>query len=91
MTQLTVRGFDQELERELRRLARAEGISLNQAALRLLRKGAGLSGGASVPIGAALDQFLGTISAADAAEVEQAVLGADAADLEAQRRARAKA
>ncbi len=42
MQQLTVRGFDDELSARLRRLARREGISLNQAALRLLRKGAGL-------------------------------------------------
>lgn len=43
MQQLTVRGFDDELSARLRRLARREGISLNQAALRLLRKGAGLT------------------------------------------------
>ena len=43
MNQLTVRGFDDELNARLRRLARREGISLNQAALRLLRKGAGLA------------------------------------------------
>ena len=42
MNQLTVRGFDDELSDRLRGLARREGISLNQAALRLLRKGAGL-------------------------------------------------
>ena len=45
MNQITVRGFDDELSASLRRLAKREGISLNQAALRLLRKGAGLGEG----------------------------------------------
>ena len=42
MNQLTVKGFDDELDAIMRRLARQEGISLNQAALKLLREGAGL-------------------------------------------------
>ena len=42
MKQLTVRGLDEELSERVRRLAEHEHISLNQAALRLLRKGAGL-------------------------------------------------
>ena len=45
MDQLTVRGFDDELSTVVRRLAKREGISLNQAALKLLRKGAGLTDG----------------------------------------------
>ena len=47
MNQITVRGFDDELSACLRRLAKREGLSLNQAALRLLRRGAGL---AEVPV-----------------------------------------
>lgn len=42
MKQLTVRGFDDELTRRIRQLASRKGISLNRAALRLLRRGAGL-------------------------------------------------
>ena len=42
MNQLTVRGFDDELAERIRRLAKREGTSLNQAALKLLRKGPGL-------------------------------------------------
>ena len=42
MNQLTVRGFDDELAERIRRLAKQDGTSLNQAALKLLRKGAGL-------------------------------------------------
>ena len=62
MNQLTVRGFDHELSVRMRRLAKREGISLNQAALKLLRKGAGLTdgkGGADT-VGDSLDHLIGT-------------------------------
>ena len=42
MNQLSIRGFDKELERRLRELASERNISLNKAAILLLRKGAGL-------------------------------------------------
>lgn len=42
MNQLTIRGLDDELSAAVRRLAKNEGVSLNQAALRLLKKGADL-------------------------------------------------
>ena len=38
MKQLTIRGFDDELIRRIRAVAREEGLSLNQAVLRLLRE-----------------------------------------------------
>ncbi len=71
MRQLTVRGFDDELSSRLRRLAKRDGISLNQAALKLLRKGAGLTdiaGGADT-IGNSLDHLIGTWSAEEADEL----------------------
>lgn len=90
MTQLTLRGFDREIERELRRVARENGISLNQAALKLLRRGAGLAGTRLTPIGSALDRFVGSLSDADAADVDRAVRAADEADLAAQRKQQGK-
>ena len=45
MKQLTIRGFDEDLDRAIRQLARRDGISLNRAALKLLRRGAGLPDG----------------------------------------------
>ncbi len=74
MRQLTVRGFDQDLESALRESAEREGISLSQAALRMMRKGAGLeqSRGRRRGIGARLDCFIGTMTA----EEEQQILGA---------------
>jgi hypothetical protein len=75
MDQLTVRGFDPELERRLRQLADEEGLSLSQAALRLLRRGAGLE---PVPerdrrIGGALDRYFGVWSEEERAEFDRAL------------------
>ena len=75
MKQLTLRGFDLELERKLRVLARREGISLNQAALRLLRKGAGVAHGPEETdtVGSSLDELIGTWSDKEFEEFTAAV------------------
>ena len=59
MKQLTIRGFDKRLEREIRELAAREGVSLNKAVLRLLRRGAGLKEPESAldVVGASLDHL----------------------------------
>lgn len=74
LNQLTVRGFDAELERRLRLEARKDGLSLNQAALRLLRRGAGLEmgSGRQGAVGASLDGLIGTWSEDDARSVQAA-------------------
>ena len=75
MNQLTIRGFDDDLSASVRRLARREGISLNQAALRLLRKGAGLadnSGGEDV-VGSSLDHLIGNWTPAEVGEMDSAL------------------
>ena len=60
MTQLTIRGFSEEISQAIRALSEREGISLNQAVLRLLRKGAGLGREASDGrINNTLDSFFG--------------------------------
>ncbi len=68
VNQLTVRGFDEDLAESIRRLAARDGTSLNQAALKLLIRGAGLEDGegSSKAIGSALDDLFGTWSRADA-------------------------
>lgn len=75
MKQLTVRGFGDDLNAILRRLAKREGISLNQAALKLLRKGAGLTDdvGRSDTVGSSQDHLIGTWTAADADEMDSAL------------------
>ena len=75
MNQITVRGFDDELSARLRRLAKREGISLNQAALRLLRRGAGLveSSDRADTVGASFDRLIGSWTQTDADEMEAAL------------------
>lgn len=76
MNQLTIRGFEPELERHIRALADREGISLNQAALRLMRKGAGIVRDVVEPdprIGTSLDHFFGTWTDEEADEFEESI------------------
>ena len=72
MKQLTVRGFDDDLAEAIRQLARRDGSSLNQAALKLLRRGAGLPDGQGDGrnIGSALDDLFGSWSQEEAEEAE---------------------
>lgn len=75
MKQLTVRGFDKDLERRLREVAKARGVSLNQAALILLREGAGLEAPrprANV-VGDSLDDLIGSWSRPEEAEFLRAL------------------
>lgn len=76
MNQLTLRGLDTELEQQLRRLAENEHISLNKAALRLMRRGAGLEPRSQPTpnvIGHQLDDFIGSWDATQQAEFDAAV------------------
>jgi hypothetical protein len=77
LEQLTIRGFGPELAREIRELARREGISLNNAALRLLRRGAGLADATRNDnvIGDGLDDLIGTWSDEEAAQVAAGTAG----------------
>lgn len=75
MTQLTIRGFDEELERRLRRLAQTEKLSLNKAALLLMRRGAGIDCAKDRRdvVGPALDEFIGVWSKEEEDEFLEAV------------------
>jgi hypothetical protein len=74
MRQLTIRGFDEHLEKRLRDLARDRGISLNRAALELMRRGAGPSEREQPEtVGDSLDRFIGVWSAEDEVELLRAV------------------
>ena len=82
MDQLSIRGFDKELERKVRGLARRERLSLNKAALVLMRRGAGLveSPDASATVGDALDSFVGRWSTRDERRFLQGVAACEAVD-----------
>lgn len=75
MEEITVRGIDEELGVRLRRLAEREGLSLNQAALRLLRRGAGLaeSPGRGNTVGDSFDRLIGSWTQEEADEMEAAL------------------
>jgi hypothetical protein len=75
MKQLTLRGFDASLEEALRRLAGERQISLNRAALELMRRGAGLADRAESDAsgGAALDSFIGVWTTRDEKEILAAI------------------
>lgn len=73
MSQITLRGMEPELEDQVRRLAVRQGISLNKAALQLIRKGAGLSAPGSVRgIGDGLDDWVGNMTSDDACAIAEA-------------------
>ncbi len=76
LSQLTLRGFDPLLERRLREVARERDLSLNRAALLLMRRGAGLSGPSSAlpaEVGESLDRFIGLWAADEEAELLAAI------------------
>ena len=74
MRQLTIRGLDEPLFQRLQQLARQEAISLNKAALLLLKRGAGLapSRQPAEEVGHSLDHLIGAWSPGE----EQAFLKA---------------
>jgi hypothetical protein len=84
MQQLSLRGFDKELERQIRLLARRERISLNRAALTLLRRGAGVMDApdAAGTVGPALDSFVGRWSARDGRRLLDSIAACGAVDRE---------
>lgn len=72
--QLTVRDLDPRVLAEIERIARSEGLSLNKAAAKILRAGAGLSDAKpSRRIGAAVDRFVGTLSASEASKLSRSL------------------
>ena len=82
MKQLTVRGFDKDLERRLRDVAKTRGVSLNQAALILLREGAGLETPrrrANV-VGDSLDDLIGSWSRAEESDFLESIGGLEEID-----------
>ncbi len=72
--QLTIRGLGPDLGRSIEDLSKREGISLNKAVLKLLRRGAGLE--AAEPkrdvIGNSLDWFIGSGTEEDLRAMEEA-------------------
>jgi len=67
MKQLSLRGFDPALEKALREIARSQNISLNRAAISLMRKGAGIAENRKNDcVGESLDHLIGRWSKEEA-------------------------
>jgi len=80
--QLTVRGLDDELETRLRQHAARYHLSLSQAAVDLMRRGAGLAPATATEptIGHSLDAWLGGWTVEQARAMAEAVRAFDAPD-----------
>ena len=84
MQQLSVRGFDKQLARRIREIAKSEGLSLNRAALLLMRRGARLVETAeeSATVGGALDSFIGKWSPDDERRLLDSIEACESVDEE---------
>ena len=80
--QITVRGLDAETEKRLGELARQRHISLNKAAIVLIRKGAGLRDDGSSPevVAESLDSFVGTWSREEETQLLNSIRDMDQID-----------
>ena len=83
MRQLTIRGFDADLELEIQKTAESLDTSLNKAVLHSLRKGAGLmESPRRRVIGHRLDHLIGVWSQEEEQEFLDAIRGLDEVDPE---------
>lgn len=82
VNQLTIRGFDDDLARHIRELARRDGISLNRAAVNLIRRGAELDVPDADVVGSSLDHLAGTWTDEEADRIDQALADFDCIDEE---------
>lgn len=81
--QLTLRGLDPRVQREIRELSRRERISMNKAAVRLLERGSGIVQAAPDDrIGASLDHLIGTWTEKEAAQLMDSIQACEQIDAE---------
>lgn len=79
--QLTLRDLDPRVLAEIHRLAEAEGLSVNRAAAKILKLGAGIQDApASRNIGAAVDRFVGRLSKAEAEKLSHSLRSLEQVD-----------
>jgi hypothetical protein len=73
MNQITVRGIAPEVEKEIRRMAKASGKSINKVMLELIGGSAGPQKRGKKPAGASLAELAGGWSEKEAREFEESV------------------
>lgn len=81
--QITLRDLDPRVFAEIERVAHVEGLSINKAAAKILKVGAGIEEAReSRRIGAAVDRFVGSLSAAEARKISQSLRSVEQVDPE---------
>lgn len=79
--QLTLRNIDPRVLNEIKRLAQTEGLSVNKAAAKLLKRGAAIEDAAtSRTIGASVDRFVGSLSKAEATKLTSSLRSLEQVD-----------
>ncbi len=79
--QLTLRDVDPRVLAEIQRLARTEGLSINKAAAKILKLGAGIENApATRNIGQAVDRFVGSLPAAEARKLSRSLRSLEQVD-----------
>ena len=73
MSQITIRGMEPDVEREVRKLAKKSGKSLNRIILDMLYQHMGLSGKMSARPGESLKKLAGGWTENDAAEFKKSI------------------
>lgn len=82
MNPLTIRGFDKDIEREIREVAAKEKVSLNKAVHRILQRGLGSTDrhGRRKTIGSTLDHLAGRWSEDEALAMDEIEKGFEQID-----------
>ena len=79
--QLTLRDIDARVFAEIERVARLEGLSLNKAAAKILKAGAGVRDAhESRCIGGAVDRFVGRLPSAKARRLARSICSLEQVD-----------
>ncbi len=82
MSQITIRGLDPAVEREIRRIAKKKGKSLNRVILDMVYQSAGLKMQDREPAAHSLKQLAGGWSENDAAQFEESIKSCEQIDKE---------
>lgn len=82
MAQITLRGMDPEIEREIRRMAKKRGQSLNRVILDMICQHAGISKKDKMPLTDSLRKLAGGWSEKDASEFMESIRSCEQIDEE---------
>lgn len=82
MKQITLRGMDPEIEREIRRMAKKRGQSLNRVILDMICQHAGISKKDKRPLADSLRKLAGGWSEKDASEFMESIRACEQIDEE---------